>query len=579
MGHHRDSRSGALLHLIGGFSAQPRGLSQFSPAFLTTIRRMSSDSLIQALPDLIVRLTREGVVLAIHGGRAVGTLRPPEPCVGQNIDTIWPKAVATLVRQLARKAIADRTSIEAGFQDRGRSYEAQVSVQGPDRVLCVVRALSSAAPTDADATVERLGPQIDRRGFMRRFKESVASAALRENPMALAVIQVDGIADIAQAIAPAVSEQVMTAAILRLPHLASSASDADPAWYLGQLSDNLLALVIDSNSREFIEACVAALCSSLREPVSLGSNVFHLSTSAGAALLGQDANSARTLLDHARSAANEARRAGIERVSFFTDTLRVKSLARLDTVHELRDAIAKREIGFHYTGRYDLASGQLIACVAEMVWNHPLRGAIAAGEFLRIAESTGLARSLSQKSFEWLQEDYVRLRGAWPANARLSFGVLRHHLSHEEFIADFERAFAAGPIPPECLELRLSEKHLGVRQPEEFKSLANRGVQLLVEDVGGAGAPLAWLAQAPVAALQIDAAWTGRVRTDASALKICRAAVGLARSFRMHSVAIAVDDPQQCKMLLDIGFDQGVGQLFPALALSAAPAVNATASG
>jgi EAL domain-containing protein (putative c-di-GMP-specific phosphodiesterase class I)/GGDEF domain-containing protein len=533
---------------------------------------MSSDSLIQGLPDLIVRLTRDGVVLAIQGGRAVGTLRPTEPCLGQNIDSIWPKAIAMLVKQLARKAIADRTSLDARFQDRGREYQAQVSVQGPDRVLCVLRALSSAAATDADATVERLGPQIDRRGFMRRFKESVAAAALRESSMALAVIQVDGIADIAQAIAPSVSEQVMTAAILRLPHRASSASDADPPWYLGQLSDNLLALVIDSSSRESIEARVEALCASLCEPVSLGSNVFHLSTFAGAALLGQDANSARTLLDHARSAANEARRAGLERVSFFTDTLRVKSLARLDTVHELRDAIAKREIGLRYAGRYDLASGQLTACVAEMVWNHPLRGPLVASEFLGIAESTGLAHSLSQASFQWLQEDYVRLRGAWPANARLSLGVLRHHLAHEEFIADFERALAEGAIPPQQLELRISEKHLGTRAPGEFKSLADRGVELLVEDVGGAGASLAWLARAPVAALQIDIAWSGAIRTDASALKICRAAVGLARSFRMHAIAAGVDDPQQCKALLDIGFDQGVGQLFPALALSATPA-------
>jgi len=533
---------------------------------------MSSDSLIQGLPDLIVRLTRDGVVLAIHGGRAVGTLRPSEPCLGQNIDTIWPKPIAMLVKQLARKAIAGRTSLDARFQDRGREYQAQVSVQGPDRVLCVLRALASTASTDADATVERLGPQIDRRGFMRRFKESVAAAVLREKPMALAVIQVDGIADIAQAIAPAVSEQVMTTALLRLPHRASSASDADPPWYLGQLSDTLLALVIDSSSREFIEACVAAICASLREPVPLGSNVFHLSTFAGAALLGRDANSARALLDHARSAANEARRAGLERVSFFTDTLRVKSLARLDTVHELRDAIANREIGFRYAGRYDLASGQLTACVAEMVWNHPLRGAIAASEFLRIAESTGLAHSLSRSSLQWLQEDYARLRGAWPAHARLSFGVLRHHLAHEEFIADLERALSEGPIPPQRLELRISEKHLGIRAPAEFKSLADRGLELLVEDVGGAGASLAWLAHAPVAALQIDAAWSSAMRTDPSALKICRAAVGLARSFRMHAIATGVDEPQQCKALLDIGFDQGVGQVFPALALSASAA-------
>jgi EAL domain-containing protein (putative c-di-GMP-specific phosphodiesterase class I)/GGDEF domain-containing protein len=523
---------------------------------------MSSDSLIQGLPDLIVRLTRDGVVLAIQGGLAVGTLRPPEPSVGKSADDIWPKAVATLIKQLARKAIAGRTNTEARFQDRGRDYDLQVSVQGPDRVLCVLRALPSAVPGDADATVERLGPQIDRRGFMRRFKESVSSAALRESSVTVAVIQVEGIADIAQAIAPTVSEQVMTAAILRLPQ-------SDPSWYLGQLSDSLLALVIESVGREAIEARVSAICDSLREPVALGANVFHLSAFAGAALLGQDANTARTLLDHARSAASQAHRAGTQRVCFFTDTLRLKSLARLDIVRELRDAIANRELGFCYTGRYDLATGRLIACIAELVWNHPLRGVMPAAEFLRVAESTGLAHTLARASLQWLQEDYARLRAVWPADARLSVGVLRHHLAHPEFIADFEHLIADDSIPGGRLELRIAEQHLGVRQPDDFKPLANRGAELMVEDVGGAGASLAWLARAPVAALQIDPTWTAAVRSDAQALKICRAAIGLARALRLHSIAPGVDQPQQCKTLLDMGFDQGFGRLFPTLALTA----------
>jgi EAL domain-containing protein (putative c-di-GMP-specific phosphodiesterase class I)/GGDEF domain-containing protein len=534
---------------------------------------MSSDSLIQGLPDLIVRLTRDGVVLAIQGGLAVGTLRPSDPSVGKRADEIWPKAVATLLKQLARKAIAGRTSTEARFQDRGRDYDVQVSVQGPDRVLCVLHALPSAPASDADATVERLGSQVDRRGFMRRFKESVSSAVLRENPLAVAVIQVEGIADIAQAIAPALSEQVMTAAILRLPHHAGEADESVPAWYLGQLSDNLLALVVESSRREAVEARVGALCASLREPVALGANVFQLNAFAGAALLGQDAASARTLLEHARSAATEARRAGTARVCFLTDTLRMKSLARLDIVGELRNAIAKREIGFRYAGRYDLATGRLIACIAGMVWNHPLRGAIPAAEFVRVAESIGLAHSLSQSSLQWLTEDYARLRAVWPEDARLSVGVLRHHLAHEDFIADLERFVGQGSIPGERLELRVAEQHLGVRRPDDFKPLANRGVELIIEDVGGAGAGLAWLARAPITALQIDSAWTAAMRSDPQALRVCRAAIGLARALRLRSIAPGVDDPQQCKALLDAGFDQGFGQLFPTLALSAAGAL------
>jgi EAL domain-containing protein (putative c-di-GMP-specific phosphodiesterase class I)/GGDEF domain-containing protein len=530
---------------------------------------MSSDSLIQALPDLIVRLSRDGVVLAMQGGQSVGSLRPPEPSVGKRAEEIWPMPVATLVRQLARKAIAGRSNTEARFQDRGREYEAQVSVQGPDRVLCVLRAIPGVAAAETDGTPQRTGSRIDRRGFMRRLKESVSGALLRETPMAVAVIQVEGIADIAHAIAPTVSEQVMTTAIRRLPRDSDTAADADPDWFLGQLGDSVLAVAIASSRREAIEARVAALCSSLREPVALGANVFHLSAFAGAALLGEDATSARTLIEQARSASTEARRRGSARVCFFSETVSVKSLARLDIVHELREAIAQHQIGVHYAGRYDLANGRLTACVAQMLWNHPLRGPIPQGEFLRVAESTGMALALAQALFQRLREDFARLRAAWPAGARLSVGVLRHHLSHESFVPELEHFLADRAVPAESLELRVAESDLGVRPPDDFRPLTQRGAELVVEDFGSGGASLAWLARAPVSALQLDATWTSAVHTDIQALRVCRAAIGLARALRLRTIAARVDDPQQCKNLLDMGFDQGFGQLFPALALDA----------
>jgi len=128
-----------------------------------------------------------------------------------------------LVRQLARKAITDRTSIDARFQDRGATTSPGQRAGPGSRAVRTARTLVRSGH-GCRRHGRALGSQIDRRGFMHRFKESVAAAALRENPMALAVIQVDGIADIAQAIAPAVSEQVMTAP----SYLASSATTCWP---------------------------------------------------------------------------------------------------------------------------------------------------------------------------------------------------------------------------------------------------------------------------------------------------------------------------------------------------------------
>jgi predicted signal transduction protein with EAL and GGDEF domain len=524
---------------------------------------VSSDSLIRALPDLVIGVRRDGVVLALNAGHGVGELKPTGESVGKNVHDIWPEAVAELVKQLTRKAISTRTTAEAKFHDRGQEYEVRASPQGPDRAVCIIR--PSAPDNLADtmnATGEQLASHIERRGFLKRFKESAAMAALREKPLAVAVIHIEGLAEIAQAIAPKLSEQIMTTAVLRLTANSRESGSQSP-WYLGQLSDSLLALVLESANRDSIEVSVEQICSSLREPVQLAGDVYQLTPSAGVAILGQDASSAKALLDHARAAVNEARRSGGGRIRFFTDTLQLESLARLDITRELHNAIANREIQLKYVGRHDLATGRLVAWVGYLRWQHPLRGEIRPAEFLRVAETTGLGTTLSRAAMKWLQEDFVAFSRRWEPDVRISFGALRHHLSHEEFVEDFDRLLATGVIPPQRLELRISERNISVRQPGDLKPLAAAGVQLIVDEVGRGAMSLEWLARAPLHGMQLDRAWALASRNRRVALKVCRTAVAMAKALDLIPIATGIDDKEQRNSLAELGCQQGSGDLYP----------------
>src|SRR6202035_4894533 len=222
-----------------------------------------ADALIEGLPDLVVVVRRDGVVLQCAGGHGVPGLRPSRDITGQRLEGVWSRPVAGLLRQLTRRAIASRTTADARFEEGGCAYEARASAHGPERALCIVRAAAAGAQDDAlDATDERPRPQLDRRGVLRRFKESMSVAALREMPLAVAVIHVDGIADIAQIIATKVSEQIMSAAILRLPAQSADSGGANSWCYLGQLSESLLAVVLESSDRDAIGACLGSLCAS-----------------------------------------------------------------------------------------------------------------------------------------------------------------------------------------------------------------------------------------------------------------------------------------------------------------------------
>src|SRR6516165_1285085 len=112
---------------------------------------MSSDSLLEALPDLVVLARRDGVVLHCAGGRSTERLRPRDAS-GQRFEALWPRHVAELLQHLTRKSIALRAPAEARFRDDAEEYEARAYPQGPDRAVCVIRSLTAAREESLDAT-------------------------------------------------------------------------------------------------------------------------------------------------------------------------------------------------------------------------------------------------------------------------------------------------------------------------------------------------------------------------------------------------------------------------------------------
>jgi EAL domain-containing protein (putative c-di-GMP-specific phosphodiesterase class I)/GGDEF domain-containing protein len=526
----------------------------------------AADMLVEALPDLALLIGRDGVVIAQGGGLDTYGLKPLAQAAGKPLEAAWAEPVAALLRQLTRKSIAQRATIEARFESDGIEYTARVAPRGPDRAVCIISTAGGGISDDPADTGARPAPQLDRRGFLHRFKESLSWAALRETPVALAVIHIDGVTDIAQVLASQVSEQVMSAAIRRLPlppPTGSGSAGTSPPWYLGQLSEGLLAIVIESAEREAIETCVAEVCSSLSEPVRTGDAEFHLTPHAGVAILGQDASTPKLLLEQARAAAMEARRTGSRHgIRFFTDTMKLRTLARIDLARELRNAIASGDIRLRYAGRHDLKSGRLGAYVGYLRWQHPLRGEIRPAEFLRIAAATGLATPLSRAVLAHLRRDFAVLAARCEPGVCVSFGALRHHVLHDEFLDDVSQLITDGSVPAERLELRIAEKVFITREQSHSEALKRLGVRLIVDEVARGIGSLDALARAPIWGLQLDRAWVAALRTDPIARKVCRAGIEMAAALGLVPIATGVDDTETRDALLELGCTYGSGDLY-----------------
>ena len=551
-----------------GYSGRPTDSIAIYRNMDAVTEPMAASALIETLPELVVLVRRDGVILSLSDGQGMAPLGQSQAamqdCAGKALEAIWPQPLATLLRQLTRKAIAQRAPVEAPFEQSGRNYDARVSAQGPDRAICVIREVLSAPAAEAlDLTEERRAPRLDRRSFLHRFRESVSLATLRERSVCVAVIYIDGIADIGQLIDAQLSDEIMNTAIFRLAALnAADADAAGPGCCLGQLSDACLALFLETADQATISACVGELCSSLREPIATGGSEFHLTPYAGVAVMNETSVAAKTLLARAQSAASEARRTGSEQLVYFNDSGSLESLTQFDIARELHDAIQSHDIRLRYVPRHDLSSGALVAQVGYLRWMHPLRGEIRPVQFLRVAEATGLATALSRSALTCLREDSAALRARWGEKVRISFGALRPHILHGDFVEDIGRFLAEGALPPAALELRIAEKTFIGCDPATFESLRHLGVQLVVDEVARGMGSLDYLARSPLSGLQLDRAWVSALRSDAVAQKVCRAGVAMATALGLTAIATGVDDAALRDALLALGCRYGSGDLY-----------------
>ena len=520
-------------------------------------------SLLDALPDLVVMLGRDGTLIGFCGGRSVSSLPSLAGLPGQRLNKVWPTPLVNLLKQLVHRAIASRRTVEGRLQVGSVRYEIRVTAPGPDRAICVIR-LPTSELSDASqhAQLGLQAPYMERPSFFVQLQESLAIAALRERSISFAFVHVEGLVDILRLIDSKISERIFKIAVQRFLQESHHARTGEVAWYMSQLGDQVLVVLLESADRDIVETLLNALAESLQSPIQLGDTSYRLYPYVGVALLGQDGTSQEELIQNARAAAVEARRAESTRIVFFTDTLELRSLARMDMARELREAIAKNAIRLRYTGRYDLATGQLQTLVGYVNWNHPLRGTVRPAVFLRLADATGLSLDLSRSIFSSLRADMVNVESQFEPHVRISFGPLRHHVLNACFLDDIKELLADGAVSTHRIELRVAERAYVGGSAELWRALAMMGLQLVVDEVGRDLSSFELLARAPVWGLQLDRSWVAALNENTAAMKVCRAAMGVANAFDLTPIATGVDGIQQRDALITFGCAQGMGDFY-----------------
>jgi EAL domain-containing protein (putative c-di-GMP-specific phosphodiesterase class I)/GGDEF domain-containing protein len=525
------------------------------------------EAIARSLPDLALIVRRDGVILSCVGGHAVrGLNAPEEEITGRNINTLWPEQMANHVLQTVRRILKTRKPAQQRYQDGDVKLEMRFQVQGFDRVLVVCRDLGAGA-TSNDSGLYPNGDSLmlpHRDAFEKSLRMALDMAALREDTVGVALIHIGGYATYQRVFDSALANRLVeTAAKVVLDSLPAGRSNLPR---LARVSDDVIGVVLtDIRSRADADAVMDAILKALRHPVSFEGQVFQLAPQAGITLSGADGARAGELIERALTSLDAGRREGAERsITFYSDTLRLASLTRLDWKQELTRAIANDELELHYQPRLTLATREIVAVEAFLRWPHKIRGLVPTSEFLPIAELSGLSVQLGRWVLRRACRDLAVLAERGYPQLRLSVNVARQYLSAESLAEDVNDAARAAGIEPSQLDLEITEQMLSTGRSglAALHQLRGQGARVLIDDFGTGYVSLGRLRNSPLDGILIDRSFVEEVGQDHEARAVCRAAIALGLAFGLRIVAEGIETEAQAQFLVTEQCHEGQGHLF-----------------
>lgn len=340
------------------------------------------------------------------------------------------------------------------------------------------------------------------------------------------------------------------------PRLASALPEGDVLARLG--GDEFGVLVLSGRGERSATFVAERLQHALEQPFAVEGITLRVDASIGIVLGGEHGEDADSLLQRADVAMYEAKRQHLPWVVYAPERDE-HTRERLQLVEELRDAIPRGDLLLHYQPKLDLASNRITGVEALVRWNHPSRGLLAPGEFLELAEQTGLIRPIGVVV---LHQAIAQL-AAWQRDG-LDVTVAVN-LSASDLLDEKLPSFVAGLLHqyrarPWDLVVEVTEGALMLEPARRvLHELRSLGCEIAVDDYGTGFASLGYLRDLPVTELKLDRSFLADIDDDERALAIVRSTIDLAHSLGLRMVAEGVEDEGTLELLRRLGCDHAQG--------------------
>ena len=410
------------------------------------------------------------------------------------------------------------------------------------------------------AAYDQLTGLANRSLFADRLEQATAAARRGDQLIAVLFLDLDRFKSVNDTLGHVAGDALLRSTAARI---SSCLRKSDTGARLG--GDEFAVLLTQISGLGGAVRVAEKLLGLIRKPVSLRGRSQVISTSIGIATFPGEAKDAETLLKCADIAMYNAKNAGRDRYAVYHPSFEVVRMDRDPLEERLRDALDGGELTLHYQPVVDVKRGRLVGAEALIRWHHPELGLVLPAEFLRIAEDSDLIIPLG----EWVIRTACRQAAIWQRDGRralrMAVNVSPQQFQPDDFVSRVQSILKETGIPPDTLELELTERsllHDTRRTLTQLAALKHLGVRIAIDDFGTGYSALAYLKQLPVDALKLDQSFVRALATDPADATITQTIVQLARELNLSTVGEGVERLEQMQLLAAYGCYRMQGFLF-----------------
>ena len=329
--------------------------------------------------------------------------------------------------------------------------------------------------------------------------------------------------------------------------------------------DEFVVILEETAERPEVERIAGGLLSVLSQPLQLSGHECHTTASIGIAMYPSDGTDMQTLTKNADMAMYLAKEDGKNGFRFFTKEIKTQSIERLTLESALRRALERDQFSLHYQPKIDMKSGQITGVEALLRWNHPELGTVSPGQFIPLAEETGLIVPIGR----WVLEEACAQNMAWQRRG-LRPVTMAVNLSPRQFadlhlLQDVDEALLASGMSPVLLQLEVTESMVMRNVSRAIKvldAIQSRGIRLAIDDFGTGYSSMSLMKQFPIDTIKIDRSFVRDLPVDTEDQAIAQAIISMGKALGMTVIAEGVETVEQETFLRNHACDEMQGFLF-----------------